>query len=270
MQGAAVGIGAILPAISGGVLCMTFGLYQPMMELLTNPKKHFKTHAPIFIPFGIGWVVAAILVARVLGGFFDKHAEVATTLFFGLVCGTMPMLFRESVKSDANKSWTPFVLSLSISYMVFHIINIMEGDGAGVILPENFLSFMFCGFMWGLSMIIPGMTSSTVLTFLGLSEPFYSGIGSFDMAVLIPFGIGLIVTVLLFARLVNMLFKRYYATISRIILGFVIASSFKSLPHDFGSTETMLISVACFLIGFLFAILMEKIETRANPIDLEE
>ena len=47
VQGAIVGIGAILPGVSGGVLCAAFGLYEPMMELLTEPKKHIKKRGVI-------------------------------------------------------------------------------------------------------------------------------------------------------------------------------------------------------------------------------
>ena len=34
IQGAIVGTGAILPGVSGGVLCVAFGIYEPMMALL--------------------------------------------------------------------------------------------------------------------------------------------------------------------------------------------------------------------------------------------
>ena len=37
IQGAIIGVGAILPGVSGGVLCVSFGLYEPLMELLTAP-----------------------------------------------------------------------------------------------------------------------------------------------------------------------------------------------------------------------------------------
>ena len=37
--GALVGGGAILPGVSGGVLCVAFGIYRPMMELLSHPLK---------------------------------------------------------------------------------------------------------------------------------------------------------------------------------------------------------------------------------------
>ena len=56
VQGAIVGAGAILPGISGGVLCVSFGIYQPMMALLSHPVKSFKKYYSLFIPFLIGWI----------------------------------------------------------------------------------------------------------------------------------------------------------------------------------------------------------------------
>ena len=31
IQGAFIGLGAVLPGISGGVLCVVFGIYKPIM-----------------------------------------------------------------------------------------------------------------------------------------------------------------------------------------------------------------------------------------------
>ena len=45
LQGMLIGVGAVLPGISGGVLCVVFGIYKPVMELLSQPRlKKFKTH----------------------------------------------------------------------------------------------------------------------------------------------------------------------------------------------------------------------------------
>ena len=62
IQGAIVGVGAILPGVSGGVLCVAFGIYEPMMALLTNPVKSFKNYYKMFIPFLIGWVLGFIFL----------------------------------------------------------------------------------------------------------------------------------------------------------------------------------------------------------------
>ena len=44
IKGTAIGVGAILPGISGGVLCVVFGIYRPMMDFLSNPIKAFKKY----------------------------------------------------------------------------------------------------------------------------------------------------------------------------------------------------------------------------------
>jgi putative membrane protein len=116
--------------------------------------------------------------------------------------------------------------------------------------------------MWGISLIVPGLSSSTVLIYLGLYVPLTEGISNFDISVLLPFGIGIIATALIFAKLVNMLFKKHYALISRIILGFVISSSLKTLPNKFGSALSTVISIICFALGFVVAIAMDRAEKR--------
>ena len=57
LQGALVGLGAVLPGISGGVLCVVFGIYKTIMEFLADPFRKFKTHVPKLIPVGIGGVI---------------------------------------------------------------------------------------------------------------------------------------------------------------------------------------------------------------------
>ena len=258
IQGAIIGVGAILPGVSGGVLCVAFGLYEPLMEFLTNPKKALKDNYKMFVPFFVGWALGFVLLAKVCELFFSFAPDVAIFLFFGLVCGTVPEMFKKSEEANKKTSWTPFVISLAVSYILFHIIE----AGEAVSLPANFLTFAFCGFMWGISLIVPGLSSSTVLIYLGLYVPLTEGISSFDFSVLLPFGIGIVVTALALARLVNMLFKNHYALISRIILGFVISSSLKTLPHEFSSPWTMIISIICCIVGFVVAWAMENAESK--------
>lgn len=264
IQGAIVGVGAILPGISGGVLCVAFGLFEPIMEFLTHPKDSLKKNSQMLIPFISGWALGFVLLAKVVELMFGFIPEISIFLFFGLVCGTIPDLFKQSELSDKNTSWTPFILSLSASYIFFHIIEV----GEAVDLPENFFTFIFCGALWGLSLIVPGLSSSTVLIYLGLFDPLMEGIAGFDIFVLLPFGIGIVATVLLFAKLVNMLFKKHYAVISRIILGFVISTSLKSLPHTFSSVWTMIIAVIASVVGFLIAHALDKADKKHNTGEL--
>lgn len=266
IQGAIVGVGAILPGVSGGVLCVAFGIYEPMMELLTHPRVAIKKSYRMFIPFLIGWVLGFLLLARGIEILFAAASEIALMLFFGLICGTMPQLFKDSERGDPKIGWTPFIISLSAAYLFFHIL---EGGVAMTVAP-GFLSFLLCGILWGLSLIVPGFSSSSILIYLGLYEPMTSGIAALDIAVLAPMGIGIAVTALALARLVSGLYKRHYSATSRVVLGFVVASALKALPTGFPSVTSLIISLICFAVGFAIAFAMDRAQARQNDISNKE
>ena len=75
LQGILIGVGAVLPGISGGVLCVVFGIYKPVMELLSNPFRRFKTHVPKLLPVIIGAVVGFLGVAKILAFFLEKYPD---------------------------------------------------------------------------------------------------------------------------------------------------------------------------------------------------
>lgn len=260
IQGAIVGVGAILPGVSGGVLCVAFGIYEPMMELLTRPIKAIKAHYKMFIPVGIGWAGGFVLLAKAVEWFFSVSAPAALLLFFGLICGTLPQLFKNSEISDHKKSWTPFILSLSLAYLVLHFLE----HGSSIQIEPSFWIYLVCGGVWGLSLIIPGLSSSSFLIYLGLYEPMTAALGSLDMMAVIPMMVGIVVTAATFARLVSMLYKKHYAVVSRVVLGFVIASSLKILPAEFAGIWELVISVCCFAAGFAVALGMDKAQEKQN------
>jgi putative membrane protein len=249
IQGALVGIGAILPGVSGGVMCVAFGVYEPMMALMTHPRRTWRKHIGMFLPFAIGWVLGFILLAKAIELLFASYTTIALMLFFGLIGGTLPELLRSSQTRDPDSSWTPFVLSLSLAYLFFHLLE----NATGMTDPISFASCLFCGVLWGLSLIVPGFTSSSILIALGLYEPMTAGIGSLDPAVLIPMLLGIGVTALSLARVVSRLFERHYAATLRVVLGFVIASALGILPDTLGDPLTAVLSLACFAIGFAVA-----------------
>ena len=63
LQGALIGLGSVLPGISGGVLSVVFGVYKPVMELLADPVGKAKTHLPRLLPYFAGAVIGFLGVA---------------------------------------------------------------------------------------------------------------------------------------------------------------------------------------------------------------
>ena len=49
-QGLLIGVGGILPGVSGGVLCIVFGIYKPLMEVLASPVQKLREHWKTLLP----------------------------------------------------------------------------------------------------------------------------------------------------------------------------------------------------------------------------
>ena len=264
-QGALIGLGAVLPGISGGVLCVVFGIYKPIMELLSNPFKALKKHARMLLPVLIGLVIGFLGVAKILGFLLNRYPDASVCVFVGLILGMLPSLFRESRKKCVSgKDY----IALGVAFVIVLAL-LLTLQFVSVTITPNVGWYLFCGFCLALSIIAPGMSFSTLLMPLGLYTPFIDGIGNFDFSVLIPGGIGALVTVILFARLVNYLLNRYYSTISHAIIGIVIAATLPIIPYAsfVSSISSGIINTVCLVGGVAAALVLDKLNSRVSVPD---
>lgn len=261
LQGALIGLGAVLPGISGGVLSVIFGIYKPIMELLSNPFKNFKTHVTKLIPVIIGGVIGFLGVANILSFFLEKYPDPSVCVFIGLITGMLPSLFREAGEQGRSKG---SYISMAVCMCV--IFTLLIGlQMTSIEVAPNFFWYLFCGFCLALSIIAPGMSFSTLLMPLGLYTPFIDGIGHFDMGILIPGGIGALVTVICLAKAVNALFDNYYSIAFHGIIGIVIAATVMIIPFSgFTSPGTALVNGVCIIIGILVALALDKFNSRVK------
>ena len=246
LQGMLIGLGAVLPGISGGVLCVVFGVYKPIMELLSNPFKTWKKHLLNLAPILVGVVLGFLGIAKLLGFLLDRYPGPSVCLFVGLIVGLIPSLFREAGEKGRTKG--SFV-SLGIAFVFIMTLLLVYARMEIAIVP-NFAWFLFCGFAIALSVIAPGMSFSTLTMPLGLYQPLVDGIGNLQMDVLIPCGIGAVLTVVLFAKVVNYLFDHHHSIAFHAIIGVVIAATIMIIPYG-SFTEGALMAVvnAILLIG---------------------
>jgi putative membrane protein len=243
LQGILVGSGAILPGISGGVLCVSFGLYQPMMALFAHPFRNFRSTFPQLFPAGIGWLLGFFAFAKLITLFFSADSNLAIWLFIGLIAGSFPGLYRQAGQQGrTGGSWLTMLITLGIMLASFLALSRLSGFH----IQPNLFWFAFCGVLWGLSLVIPGMTSSTTLIFLGLFEPMTAGVAAMDPGVLIPMMLGVAVTIIVVARVVNRLFDRHYSLAFHGVLGFVIASTVVIVPVQYTGVGEFL---RCLLFG---------------------
>lgn len=262
LQGALIGLGAVLPGISGGVLCVIFGIYKTIMEFLAEPFQNFKTHVPKLFPVLLGTVVGFLGIAKVLSFLLEKYPAPSICLFIGLIVGMLPALFSEAGEQGRSKaSYVSMYVTMTVVFALLVGLEIFSVE-----ITPGFAWYVFCGFCLALSVIAPGMSFSTLLMPLGLYEPFVGGIGSLDFAILIPGGIGALATVILFSKAVNALFAKHYSVAFHGIIGIVIAATIMIIPfNSFAiSPKSFIINVICLILGVGAALWLDKFNQKYN------
>lgn len=255
LQGALIGLGAVLPGISGGVLSVVFGVYRPIMELLSDPVHKWRTHLPELFPYMIGSAAGFLGVANLLSYVLETYPEPSVCVFVGLIVGMLPSLWREAGEQGRTMgnvilSCVTLVAMLSLLFWLQNSQNTVE---------PGFFSFLFCGFAFALSVIAPGMSFSTILMPLGLYTPFVEGIGHVRLEVLFPGVAGCVVTFICLAKLVNRLFERQYALMFHGIFGIVGAATVMTVPWGSFATSADAASrnLFCMAAGIVAAILLD-------------
>ena len=259
--GIAIGAGAILPGISGGVLCVIFGVYKPLMEALAHPLQGFRKNWKMFLPIGIGWVIGFVLFANIIEWIFNVSQLYATWLFVGLILGTVPTLYKEAGNKGRTKaSYVSMILTavalIIILVLVKHVVHITVTPNTGW--------FLFAGGLWGISFVVPGLSSSPMLLALDLYEPLNHGLANLDFKVLIPWIIGMGATVLLVARAVNYFFNKKESVAYHAVVGIVVASTLMIVPLEYESIVQLPIGILFGAVGYVVAFISEKLDLKVK------
>lgn len=262
IHGAIIGLGAVLPGISGGVLCVVFGVYKPIMELLSHPFKAIKKYAKLLIPIVIGIGIGFLAISKLLGFLLTKYPDPSVCLFVGLIAGMMPSLFREAGEKGRSKG---SFISMAICFAV--VLALLLGlNAVHVTIVPNFWWYLFCGFCIALSVIAPGMSFSTLLMPLGLYTPLVDGIGNLDFKVILPAGIGALLTVILLAKAVDSLMNKHYSVVFHGIIGIVVAATVVIIPFQSfaAGVKEAVINVICIAAGVAIALILDKFNSKVK------
>ena len=241
VQGALIGGGAILPGISGGVLSVVFGIYRPMMEFLSHPIKALKKNLWLFVPIIVGVAIGFVGFAKLIDLLFTQDSPYPISLFVGLILGTVPMLWRTAGEKGRGK---PEYLTLFISFTLLLVVLAALSSGTKMNVGLTPVWSFISGIVWGFSLVVPGLSSSSILLFFGLYEQIMAAAGNLDMSVIIPLIAGIGVVAVLFARMIDMLFEKHHGIASHAILGLVLASTIMIIPRTYQSVWQALLCLS--------------------------
>lgn len=294
-KGFCVGSADVVPGVSGGTMAFILGIYPQLINaiksfdsewvrmLLTVNIKGviYRPHFDFLIPLGIGAVCALIFFTRIvsLPALIHTHPEIIYGLFFGLILGSIVLLYRH------------LGMGLLLRQSLFLIAGLLFGGFIVTLVPastpdDSWFIFL-CGAIAISAMILPGISGSFILLMMKKYAYIFNAIGHFDFAIILPFALGIITGVVLFSRLLSYLLKRFYQQSILFITGLLIASlyviwpfqtrvyelvrhkerlvsSVPFLPDAF--SNQVFYSLGMMLIGLVFVILLDRFSQNAGAI----
>ena len=155
--------------------------YLPSLYGSTDhPRTAIPKYWRWFPALAIGWCVGFLGFAKGIAVCLDQSAAITTWLFIGLIVGTVPSLFREAGQEGRGPSaWVSLaVCAAAVFAGLFYVGRVLS-----VTVEPSFWWYNFCGALWGMSVVIPGLTSSSVMMALGLYQH-AGGLARLDLLVL--------------------------------------------------------------------------------------
>lgn len=252
LKGLALGAGAIAPGVSGGAIAVIFGLYDKITYFIAHFTKNFKENILYFTPVGIGGAVGVLIFSRIIEYLFIFHEVEIRYAFVGLMLGTIPFVIQEANKKGYKQKYLiTFILSFGITllaaYYESNAVNFINDAGTSP------LHLIIYGIIIGFGTIIPGVSASIILMYLGAYEIVISAISNIQIVLIIYLGIGFVLSILLFAKIISILFEKAYGITYYAIIGLVLGSIISIFPgfvFTFDYLLNLLILIACCFISY--------------------
>ena len=220
LKGFIIGIGKIIPGVSGSVLAISMGIYDRLIKSISNFFSDIKNNSIFLSKIGIGMIIAITFFSNIIVYLLDNYYLITIFIFSGLIIGSM-----DNIKSNINNKDLYICFSIFIIFSLFGINNV-----SNTLIVNNsflhFLLFVLIGFIDAVTMIIPGISGTAILMMIGVYKELLNALSNIfsNISTIIPFGIGIFIGTILTVKLVNYLFTSYKSKTYSAILGFSYSS----------------------------------------------
>lgn len=260
LYGFAIGVAAILPGVSGGILAVGFGVYEAAISALTGFFRDWRKNGAFLLPLFIGGVAGVLATSNALQQILALYEAPILALFTGFVLGNLPWLFLEA--RGQNRFKKRYVLAAALGLLAVLLFGFMEtlavaGADTVVLSP---VTAMLSGAVLAVGVIIPGISASFLLIYMGTYEAILSAIASISLRVLFFAGLGFLAMGLVLLALVNTLFKRFRDVCYFAIAGFVVGSVILVLPQVVAGMTW--ICPFLFVLGLAISVLQGYVKAR--------
>lgn len=288
LKGIVIGMANVIPGVSGGTLAVVFNIYNEFVNAITFNLKKLWANKKFIIPLLCGMALGVLIFSKLITILYEKFPVQTNFVFMGLIIGSIPLVFnyaRKNYSENKERNKTVFYIILSVCILVglalILLFSFLGGnyDKSSVemsVLPEVTvkleLKIFVAGILGAIAMIIPGISGSLIMLIMGVYTIVFSSIPALfnsetfvhALLFLIPNGIGVLIGLLIGAKLISLLLKYVPNHTYAVILGLLVGSAFTIFP-GFKAINSPLMAISCILClcaGFAMAYFSSKFENK--------
>lgn len=267
IKGFIIGIGKIIPGVSGAMFAMLLGLYEDIVASLSSFRELCSRKKTI-IPLGIGIVFAIIIGSNAIKFLLEKYYIQSMGLFIGMMLFGIVPLIKEIKNTNINFQNILIASILIIILTSLFMIDVQESSISMITGFRKMISLFLCGILDAASTIIPGISGTALLMIVGFYDIIISSLAGLaipgkivaSFITIFPFLIGLALGIIFVSKIMNYIFKNYPIPSKLTVIGFasvsIVALVFNSISYV--GKSSWYIFIMFIVLGFIFAYILEN------------
>lgn len=262
VKGLIIGLGKIIPGVSGSMLAISLGIYEKLINSINNFFKDIKNNFIFLFKVGIGALISVVFFSKIITKALNISYISTIFLFIGLIIGSI-----DDIKENLDKKNRYITI---IVFLVILLLGLLNINNKVVITNSTlyFIYYTFIGFVDAITMIIPGISGTATLMMLGAYDSVINTLSNFtnlsiiltNLKLLIPFCFGLLVGIILTAKLVGYLFNKHKSKTYSAILGFTLSTILIMALKCFKTNYSFLELVLSFMLLIVGIFITKKIK----------
>ena len=293
LKGIAMGAADVVPGVSGGTIAFISGIYEELLSSISNVNLQlFKTlknegftaawkqvNGNFLLALFAGIFISIISLAKLIKYLLENEPILLWSFFFGLVLASIIYIAKQIKKWNALSI---FLLLLS-AFLAYYVTTLNP-----LVNENSSLLFLFlAGAIAICAMILPGISGAFILVLLGAYEPILSAVNERNMKTIAIVGLGAVVGLLSFSKILKWLFANYKNYTLVALTGFIIGSlnkiwpwkqaltfrvnshgikvpfNEKSIsPFAYDGDAQLTLAIVLAIIGFVLILAMERLATQ--------
>lgn len=261
IKGIIIGIGKIIPGVSGSMLAISMGIYQKMIDSVNNFFNNIKDNSIFLFKIGLGILISIVFFSKIILGCLNKYYIITVFFFIGLIIGSF-----NDINSQIKYKNKKIIIITMLTTLILGLISVNKE----IIIENNFINFIYfilVGFIDAVTMVIPGISGTATLMMIGAYDKLmltFSNLLNFtffisNLTIMLPFALGLIIGLIFTVKLINYLFTNYKDNTYSAIIGFSSSAIVLMAIKCFNSNYTLLSLILSFIMLYLGVFISKKI-----------